>query len=419
MDTRNNKRIGIFEYDWSFYHYIKDFAIKLAEAGFGVDIFLKDWDVRPNFADTNDFTLNQNIRFFDFTVKETRRQAMKRKYARLLNKIAIHFSVSRNSRPDRLIDRAILDKSKDIIGTSQYYCLIGMEKKGLIWAGLLSEAYHWPLIYFSLELYIEDNPALFRFYHIREAEKKYHKRAIATIIQDSARGAILAKSNGLESSNILYFPVSANGAVVRQKSTFLRDRLPISSNKKILLYFGGIEKDRFLSQIVSMAKALDEDTILVVHGVGPKKYIKYLQSIADSNKVLFSLGFISENEIQKLVSSADIGIALYKTTNANDRLIAFSSSKVAYYTQCGLPMIAFDTENFRELVKSYKCAELIEDVNEIPLKARKILEQYNLYREQSYAAYQNIYNLDQNTGKLIGHLEKIIDAGQPEMGRDL
>lgn len=168
-----------------------------------------------------------------------------------------------------------------------------------------------------------------------------------------------------------------------------------------------------------MARDLGNGTILVVHGLGPKRYINYLQSIADSDKVIFSLGFIAENEIQSLVSSADIGIALYKTTNANDRLVAFSFSKVAYYTQCGIPMISFDTDSFRQLVNSYQCVELINKVSEMPDKARKILGKYDSHREQAHAAYQRFYNVDNNCSRLIGELEEIIDGAQAQGDKDV
>src|ERR1044071_4068817 len=309
MNERTHKRIGRFEYDWSMYHYVKDFAIKLAEAGYLVDIFLKDWNIRPDFANTKDFSLYQNTRFFNFTTKETTRQTIKRKYTRLLNKIAIFLSIPRNHTPEQIIDRNVLKRSKEIVGTEQYYCYIGVEKKGLVWAGMLSEIYNCPLVYFSLELYIEDNPAFFRTYHVRDAEKKYHQRAIATIVQDRPRANVLLRSNGIEQTKLLYFPVSANGDTVREKSKFLHNKLHIDDNKKIILYFGAIEEDRFISEIVKMARDLDDGTILVVHGMGPKRYINYLQSIADKNKVIFSFDFIPEQEIEDLVSSADIGIA--------------------------------------------------------------------------------------------------------------
>ena len=162
--------------------------------------------------------------------------------------------------------------------------------------------------------------------------------------------------------------------------------------------------------MVRMARNLADDVILVVHGWGPKKYLDYLQSIADKKKVVFSLDFLPEDEITSMVSSSHIGIALYDTKNFNDRLVAFSSSKIAYYAQCGVPMIAFDTESFRELMNCYRCIELINTMTETPQKVQKILENYDLYRQQSYAAYQSFYNLDENFSKLINNLELIING---------
>lgn len=412
MKQRNNRRIAIFEYDWSMYHYTKDLALKLAEASYLVDIFFKDWTVTLPFANTNAFSLNENIRFFNFTTKKTRYHALKRKYTRLLNTIAIPLSIRRNDAPKKIIHRNILKRSKEIVGTSQYYCYIGIEKEGLIWAGMLSEMYNCPLVYFNLELYIEDNPGLYTYYHVLAAERKYHKLAVATIIQDEHRANVLLSSNGIKQTNLLYFPVSVKGNTIREKSKFLQNKLHIHESKKIILHFGAIDTNRFMPQLLKMASNLDDGVILVIHGFGPKAYVNYLQSIADKNKVIFSLDFIAEEEIENLISSADIGIALYKTTNANDRLVAFSSSKVAYYMQCGIPIIAFDTESSKHLVSSYRCAELINDTDDIPLKVRTILENYDLYREQSYAAYQRFYNLDKNFSKLMDNLELTINRAQ-------
>lgn len=417
MDESPAKRIGIFVYNMSIQHYIKDFAIKFAEAGYFVDLFHKDWNVRPNFVDTNDFAPYKNIRFHNFTTRETRLQAIRRKYTRIINIMAISLSLPRNYNPDKIIDRDAYYRSMEIIKASQYYCLVGIEKEGLIWAGSVSEKQHCPLIYFSLELYIEDNPTYFRIYHLRDAERKYHKHAIATIIQDEPRARALLKANEIEHTNVLHFPVSAKGDIIKERTKYIRNKLKVPDGKKIILYFGAIEKERLLTEIVEMARNLDDDLILVVHGVGPKKYIDYLQSIACKDKVIFSLEFIAENEILNLVSSADIGIALYKTTNANDRLVAFSSSKVAFYMQCGIPMIAFNTESFRKLVDSYRCAELINAISELPHRARMIIDNYGSYRENAHAAYQRLYDVDKNGSGLICKLERVIDGIQSRSER--
>jgi hypothetical protein len=109
-----------------------------------------------------------------------------------------------------------------------------------------------------------------------------------------------------------------------------------------------------------------------------------------------------------MVSSADIRIALYETTNSNERLVAFSSSKIAYYTKCGVPIIAFDTESFRLLMNSFVCGELINTVSEIPLKVHQILDSYDLYRDQAQAAYKDYYNLDKNFSKFLINFEQTL-----------
>ena len=73
-------------------------------------------------------------------------------------------------------------------------------------------------------------------------------------------------------------------------------------------------------------------------------------------------------------------------------------------------MIAFETESLRELADSYRCVELITDIDEIPHKVQKILEDYKQYRQRSFAAYERVYNLDKNFPTLMKGLEQTIDG---------
>jgi len=199
-----------------------------------------------------------------------------------------------------------------------------------------------------------------------------------------------------------------SGHKVREKSNFLRTRCNIDPNKKILLYFGFLHERRLVTQLVRIANCLEDDIVLVLHGWGRDKYLRYLRSIADKNKVIFSLGFVPEDEIRKVISSADIGIATYTTTNSNERLIAFSSTKMAYYAQCGVPVIAFDTESFRQLLVTFKCGELINNIDELPKMARRIFDNYVLYRDQAHCAFEGFYNLDANFDKFLPRFNEII-----------
>lgn len=404
------KRIGIFEYDRPMDSFVKDLAVKFAESGYAVDLFFRNVEDSPKIADISELAGNEKIRFFDFSTRLTLKINLSRKFIRLRNILALLFSFKFDDKPEKIIDPKVLQRTKEIISLNKYECFIGIEKKGLIWAGLVSEIFHCPLIYYSLELYIEDHPQYDSFCHLREAEKKYHQLSIATIIQDKTRCEILCKANGLDSTNALYFPISVRGNIIEEKSDYLHNKFNIDIRKKIILYFGTLYKSRYIDKIVESAKDLDNDMVLVLHGYGVKiaKLMKHLQSIADKEKVFFSLDLVPENEITTVISSAHIGLALYRTTNPNDNHVAFSSAKMAYYTQCGIPVIAFETSSFTRLMNQYKCGELIHTIDEISQKVRLIMDNYDKYRRQSLLAFKEFYDYDKNFAGFLQCFEELL-----------
>ena len=318
-------------------------------------------------------------------------------------------------RPNIVIDREVLRQSRSIARRSQYECFIGIEKKGLIWAGILSKSGRYPLVYYSLELYVEDHPELSSFYYLRGAEKRFNRRSKATIVQDKSRGAVLAESNGvLDAKSLVYFPISLRGDLVKRKSTFLHQKFGIDESKKIVLYFGSVFARRYLDRLVEMAEGFTDDIVLVVLGHGADSYREYLQSIAKSGKAIVSNEFIPEHQVLDVVSSADIGVALFQTTNANDRLVAFSSLKISYYIRCGVPVFAFDTESSRRLTGAFKCGELINGIDELPAKVQAIVTDYERYQDEAYMAFSTFFSFDRTFPAMYSHLNALVGNGHEE-----
>jgi glycosyltransferase involved in cell wall biosynthesis len=404
MNIKEEKRIGIFEYDWSLHGFIKDLVIMLAEAGYLVDIFQKNPNNGLNFTNVEQFKHYSNVRYFNFSTSTTLVQKIVRKFKGLLGRL------SRNYRqnPKSFIDSEILLRSKKIVSESTYQCFIGIEKKGLIWAGILSQLYGCPLVYYSLELYIEDHPEIKYYSYLRKAEKKYHQLSKATIVQDRLRARALMQYNDIKTTNLIYLPISVRGDIVEHKSRFFHEKYKIRETKKLLLYFGLIQHERFSTDLVRISDRLQDDIVLVLHGYGKQTYLDHLQSTADIERAVFSLDFVGEEKIIDVISSATIGLALYDNMNSIDRLAAFSSVKVAYYLQCGDPIIAFDSESFRELMNAYKCGELINSIDEIPQKIEKILNDYDSYREQAFMAFREFYDFDKNFRKFKVNFENFI-----------
>lgn len=397
MDDHGAARIGIFEYDWSMYSFIKDFIVNLAEAGYKVDIFQKDPSATLDFTNPELFRRYRNVRYINLNPSNTLTRKIMQKLKVLLGRLDPEY----RQNPKSFIDGGVLLRSKEIVSESKYQCFIGVEKKGLIWAGILSQIYKCPLVYYSLELYVEDHPDIKEYAYLRKAEKKYHQLAGATIIQDERRAKTLMEYNEVKDSDKIYFPISVRGATVETKSGFFHQKYKIEEAKKIILYFGLIQDERFSADLVRIANQMKNDLMIVLHGFGDQTYLKHLRSVADGDRVMISSDLVAEEQILDVISSATIGLALYEDTSSNDRLAAFSSVKVAYYMQCGVPVIAFDSESFRELMSAHKCGELIRSIDEIPQKVEKILADYDSYREQAFMAHRQFYDFDRNFKKFL------------------
>lgn len=388
------KRIGIFQYQWPLQIHTINLATQLARNGFQVDLFLYECDT--SFVDPMVLATHPNVRLFAYNRSLTTK--MTDKIVRVVRRIA-GLPCRHPQRKTQVIKRTLKNME-----TFTYDYFIGIEKEGLIWAGMLAEKLNVPFLYYSLELYIEDHPALAadgNFAAIRPDEKKFHARAAGTIVQDELRAKALFDGNEVEIKNAIYIPVSVSGSRVEHPGHFLHEKLGIDYSKKIILYIGQVCKNRGVNELIESAKRLDEEFVMVFHG-------PLSLDVATNNdcvgKVFFSQDMIGDEEIPKLVSSAYIGIALYGMTNTNDRLTAFSSEKIAYYMQSGLPIIARRNESYELLMSQHYCGEMIEHIHQLPEAVQRIKADYIRYRRNAFEAYEHFYSFDTNVRSLIGYL---------------
>lgn len=411
----NVRRIGIFQYEWPLQSYSVDLIIKLAESGYKVDFFYKE---SLRLVNIDKITKCPNVRLI---IKKQNNILFKirNKLLKALKKI---LNIDNN-----IIQRSILKKSRKLIKHYDYLCFIGIEKKGLIWAGKLSEEINVPLIYYSLELYVEDHPVGKKNIYLRAVEKKYHQIAKATIVQDEMRADVLLRFNEITETELIYIPVSVRGEIVRSKSDYFYKKFGINKRKKIILFFGVIGKTRYVPELAKIANSLGNEFIMVFHGFGDMDYIEKLKKMAKSDNLLFSLDLVPDDRIQEIISSAHVGIALYSNDTFNDRLTAFSSQKIALYLRAGVPIITFNNENYQKLMKCFYCGELINRIEELPISVRKIMDNYSFYKNNAYSAYDSFYNFDKNFFRLknfihnieVNHiyqnLPKLVKENNPEL----
>jgi glycosyltransferase involved in cell wall biosynthesis len=206
---------------------------------------------------------------------------------------------------------------------------------------------------------------------------------------------------------LLFLPVSLPEEENRNKSSWLYDHCAIARDKKIILYYGMINKDRRCFELAELSAHLRDDCIMVLHGFGPNEEIEPLQDKVKYGNLILSLALAAHHEVKDLISSATIGLVIYGNNCNNDKLTAFSSEKIALFLQSGIPIIAFDMGNYRELMDSYRCGELISNINELPKAVEKILKDFDEYREEAFAAYGALYRYEKYFETIRAYLQKV------------
>ncbi len=266
----------------------------------------------------------------------------------------------------------------------KYALLISFQAEELIASGLVNIIYKIPFVYFSLEIVDFD-----QIKTIKDKIKKYfeiffNKRASFTVIQDEIRKRLIKQVNSLDESHLFCIPNSYIGTL-KGKTTYLRDKYKISSDKIIILYAGGIEAWAIDRTLIESVCEWDNKYILVLHGWSRDGYLQTLNSYIDKintpkKKIYISLGILNEEEYGELVTSADIGLVWYKIELPNNvAKMGLSSGKLASFLRCGLPVIVPSyLEGLNEMIPKYQFGILANSESEIKNAAVSIMENYQV-----------------------------------------
>jgi glycosyltransferase involved in cell wall biosynthesis len=305
-----------------------------------------------------------------------------------------------------------VERSKKILDANHYTAFIGVEPTGLIWAELLGGGAHTPLIYLSLELYVESDPRFRGTYYetLRMHAKAAHHKVRATIIQDRERAEVLARQDDIPLSRFVYVPVAMKGAPVTEKSTFLYDMLNIPEDKKILIYVGLLNEGRLSLETASAAADLPDDWVMVLHGwCSCKNYQDEMMALQGS-KLYLSTNLLPFDQLATMIASAHVGVSFYAAAGDNEKLTGAASSKTAQYLQCGLPVIVNDFESIRAIVEEYRHGICVASPSQIPEALARVISDYDGMRQRAFRCYQEKY-------EITPYIEKVLDILKtPESG---
>lgn len=142
------------------------------------------------------------------------------------------------------------------------------------------------------------------------------------------------------------------------KSNYLRDLYPEIGNRKILVYAGGIQKDRGLEEILEVIKEMQDEYALVMIGGG--SLLPALERIVKTDALEASVYFhppVHSDELLPILASADIGVTLINTDSGSYELAL--PSKVFEYFQAGLPVLSSRMKQVIDLFPNEKMIKFV------------------------------------------------------------
>ena len=155
---------------------------------------------------------------------------------------------------------------------------------------------------------------------------------------------------------------------------------------------GGINGTTLALQTAIAASNWSNSWHLVIHGFSTPEYLDKMSQAIKSHDVTVSSKLVSMNELSDLVASSDIGLALYPNSNTN--MYEMTSGKIGQYFRCGIPVIANDFPNLVDVVEASNAGVCVPGLEAVPGAIDTILQNYEVFKENAFKAYPELYDFD-------------------------
>lgn len=190
-------------------------------------------------------------------------------------------------------------------------------------------------------------------------------------------------------------------------STYLRQRLGLSDDRRLILYQGGVQPARGLAELVQSLALLPEDHVLIFLGFNLGNYQETIRREIDRLRLqprVYLLEALPREQLLEATASADVGIQLLAGLNLNHRLTL--PNKLFEYMMAGLPFISTDWPEVGRVVRETGAGVAIASITPEAIAAgiREVLidpVKYTAMRQAGLAAARAEFNWERQAAKLL------------------
>lgn len=250
--------------------------------------------------------------------------------------------------------------------------VIGVDRQGLIEAGILFRMTGTPFVFFSFEIMFENETSA----GFKSLERSAARFVRQWFVQDELRAAHLQRENSLDPAARTILPLASAGPGVIG-SERLRDRLGVPLEKKVAITMGSLAGWSMTREIISSIVAWPDDWVLVIHerygqttstletlGIEPVMIPEgkvYLSSHA--TEMVDSMG--------EILAGVSAGLAFYRPdysgvyTGKNLEYLGLASGKISTFMRYGVPMIMNEIGLYSDLAREHGFGLVAKDIANI------------------------------------------------------
>jgi hypothetical protein len=298
----------------------------------------------------------------------------------------------------------------------KYDLVIGVDRQGLIEAGILFRMTNAPFVFFSFEIMFESETSA----NFKALERTAARLARQWFVQDELRAKHLQRENSLKPADRFILPLASLGGGVASKER-LRDKLGVPFEKNVAIIMGSLSGWTMTREIISSVAYWPDDWVLVVHeryGRTTDALAKLgvdLASIPESKVYISSHATMMVDDIGEILAGVSAGLSYYQTdcnsiyTGKNLEYLGLSSGKISTFLRYGVPVIMNEIGLYSDLARKYGFGLVTQDVANIggslPLLMNKSWTEnartfFNKYLD--FANYQSMV------------WERLLDAGKTD-----
>lgn len=300
----------------------------------------------------------------------------------------------------------------------RYDLVIGVDR-GIIEADFISSVVKVPCGLLSYEIFFSD-----------ETERIFKKPEIEAcanidfaICQDSVRSNCLSRENRIPLEKIINIPISGRLRQPLKKQRYFHEKFNLDENSKIALYIGAFGNWSLLDSLIESTESWPDSWYLILHHRYGKKKVTddLMNKYSKYPRLLFSFELIeNSNQMNKLVSSADAGIAFYYAeyesiwSGKNLKFIGMASGKIATYLQNGIPVVINEIGEMSDHVRNHHLGFVLEPDKKQEFKAgmknalSSINNNFNFYKNNCFNFFNLYLDLNNSIKPLLKKISRLI-----------